>query len=187
MFPNEIVMKKGKVSPTFGDYKLVVNQIAESIEKLKRKPFSRQNQMITWVPYLDREVYDPPCLQRIWFRLDQEKEGFCLNVNISFRSNDAWNAFFMNCFGLTMFINDNILKEAQKAYRSTIRFGRINWMADSFHIYGKDRINFENTFVKKLATENFANRTMNFWDKDIQAYYHESEKMILEKIKSYKT
>jgi hypothetical protein len=29
----------------------------------------------------------------------------------------------------------------------------------------------------------FENRTMNFWSKNIQDYYHEAEKEILEKIK----
>lgn len=183
---NEQKIGKGRVHPFQNSEAIIVNQIKDSIEKLKTKPFSRQNQMITWVPFLDREAYDPPCLQRIWFRMDQEKDGFCLNTNISFRSNDAWNAFFMNCFGLTIFIKNNILDEVQKHYKDKIRMGRVNWQADSFHIYGKDRQAFENVFMKRLMTGTIKDRTINFWDKEIQNYYHEAEKDILKKIREYK-
>jgi thymidylate synthase len=38
-----------------------VNQIERVIEKLARQPFTRQAQMITWMPNLDLDCFDPPC------------------------------------------------------------------------------------------------------------------------------
>jgi thymidylate synthase len=182
---NEKKITRGKVNPRFGDEILSVNQIEEVIKKLTKDPSSRQAQMITWVPYLDTKVYDPPCLQRIWFRIIENKDWY-LNTNISFRSNDAYNAFMMNCFGLTMFIKENILDVLQEKTKRKIIMGRINWQADSFHIYGKDRKDFEERFMKKVMSSSIENRTINFWSEDIQNYYHEVEPKILEKIMSYK-
>jgi len=175
---------KGRVYPKHGDQSLEVNQIEETLNKLKKDPFTRQAQMITWVPYLDTKVYDPPCLQRIWFFVTEIGGVRFLNTNISFRSNDAWGAFFMNAFGLTMFIKENFLDKLDG-----YRMGRINWQADNFHIYGKDRVDFENRFVAKLLDmkSDFNNRVMNFWCRDTQDYYKESEIKILEKIKNYKS
>ena len=180
-------MKKGRIKPSFGDDKLYVDQIKAVIEKLSKDPFTRQAQMITWVPYLDTKVYDPPCLQRIWFRLTEENGKWFLNTNISFRSNDAYGAFMMNCFGLTMFIQEQIIEPLKAITKKEIYMGRMNWQADSFHIYGKDRKDFEGRFLGRIKNSTFQERVINFWDKDIQEYYHEVEKGILDKIKNYKT
>lgn len=69
-----------------------VNQIDAVIDKLARQPFTRQAQMITWMPNIDLECYDPPCLQSLWYRLleDEGDRSWWLNCNIRFRSNDAW-------------------------------------------------------------------------------------------------
>lgn len=56
--------------------------------------------MITWMPNIDLECYDPPCLQSLWCRILEDEEGvWLLNCNIRFRSNDVWGASFMNMFG----------------------------------------------------------------------------------------
>ena len=39
------------------------------IQKLVDQPFTRQAQMITWMPNHDLQVYDPPCLQSLWYRI----------------------------------------------------------------------------------------------------------------------
>jgi thymidylate synthase len=185
---NEGTLEKTRIVPLYGTEILSVNQIELVIEKLVKDPFTRQAQMITWVPYLDKNVYDPPCLQRIWFRIIEGISGeWYLNTNISFRSNDAYNAFMMNCFGLTMFIKENILDVLASRTGKKIFMGRINWQADSFHIYGKDIKDFDNRFMKGIMNTSFENRTMNFWSKNIQDYYREAEKEILEKIKNFKS
>ena len=79
---------KVKIHPKCGDKILSVNQVEEVIKKLLKDPFTRQAQMITWVPYLDINAYDSPCLQRIWFRITESENNWYLNTNISFRSKD---------------------------------------------------------------------------------------------------
>ena len=39
-----------------------VKQIEGVVDKLASQPFTRQAQMITWMPNLDLDCYDPPCL-----------------------------------------------------------------------------------------------------------------------------
>ena len=68
--------------------------------------------MITWMPNLDPQVYDPPCLQSLWFRILEDENGvYWLNSNIRFRSNDAWGANFMNMFGFVQFSREVIANE----------------------------------------------------------------------------
>ena len=51
---------------------------------------------------LDPPTYDPPCLQRLWFRLlDDEAGRPVLNMNAHWRSRDAYKAAYMNVFALT--------------------------------------------------------------------------------------
>ena len=95
------------VSAEAGFFK--INQIEKVIEKLASQPFTRQAQMITWMPNLDFDCYDPPCLQSLWYRIMEDETGAqWLNCNVRFRSNDAWGANFMNMFGFTLFNRDVI-------------------------------------------------------------------------------
>ena len=81
-----------------------IRQLDNLIDKLSEQPFTRQAQAITWMPNLDLDVFDPPCLQSIWYRILEDEEGiWWLNTNIRFRSNDAWGANFMNMFGFVLF------------------------------------------------------------------------------------
>ena len=76
--------------------------------------------MITWMPNLDLDCYDPPCLQSLWYRLvedeDRRRAGW-LNCNVRFRSNDAWGASFMNMFGFIMFNREVIAAEVAQTHR----------------------------------------------------------------------
>ena len=61
---------------------LEVNQIDWVIKKLTEQPFTRQAQMITWMPNIDLGIKDPPCMQSIWFRMAEEDNVYYLNTNI---------------------------------------------------------------------------------------------------------
>ena len=159
-----------------------VNQIDWVVNKLIKQPFTRQAQMITWMPFLDLDCYDPPCLQSMWFRITEEDNTKYLNTNIRFRSNDAWGAYFMNSFGFTMFIKDNIMDKIVEKTGWNLKMGRINWQADSWHVYGKDIRQMEERLINRLDTTTFDERVYNFYDPDIQEMYHECEKDILAKI-----
>jgi len=161
-----------------------INQVEIVVNKLCKQPFTRQAQMITWIPSFDLDCHDPACLQSLWFRIAEEDGIGYLNTNVRFRSNDAWGAYFMNSFGLTMFIKDEILDKVANRTGKEIKMGRINWQADSWHVYGKDIKQLEERLIRKISMDEFVfeDRVYNFYDPDIQEMYHECEIDILKKI-----
>lgn len=177
---------KIKAYPTEETQKYVldksINQIEWVINKLVKQPFTRQAQMITWMPFVDLDCYDPPCLQSLWLRITEDDGKRYLNTNIRFRSNDAFNAYFMNSFGFTMFIKDNIMDKIIGKTGWNLKMGRINWQADSWHVYGKDIKQLEERLINRIPTTQFEDRVYNFYDPDIQEMYHECEPEILKKI-----
>jgi thymidylate synthase len=176
--------KSGKDSVERGPFK--INQIESVINKLSTQPFTRQAQMITWMPNLDTECYDPPCLQSLWYRMPEDEEGvYWLNCNIRFRSNDAWGASFMNMFGFIQFNKEIIAAEVAKRTGKTVKLGRLNWQADSYHIYGKDIELAREMLFDRLDELSLEERTYNFSDDFIREIYNSAEPRILEKIKDY--
>jgi thymidylate synthase len=107
------------------DHGRSVNQLDSVVEKLKKVPYSRRAQAITWVPGTDNDSKHPPCLQRLWFRV----VNGALDMSVSFRSNDAFKAAFMNMYVLTILQMDIAL-------RLGVRVGTYRHYADSYHIYG---------------------------------------------------
>ncbi len=135
----------------------VLDQIAVVIAKLKKAPHSRRAQAITWQVLTDTNVDDPPCLQRLWFRV----LGGKLHMNAHFRSNDAFRAAFMNMHALTEL-------QLLVAQGVGVEPGEYIHTADSFHIYGSSfkeverflqtmraRRKEERTFTTEYAREFF--------------------------------
>lgn len=163
-----------------------VDQIEHVIQKLVEQPFTRQAQMITWMPNHDLKVYDPPCLQSLWYRILEDDEGVqWLNCNIRFRSNDAWGANFMNMFGFIRFNREVIADEIAKRNGKMIRLGRMNWHADSYHIYGRDIKQAKEMLFDRLESMSLEERTFNFCDDFIREMYNEAEENVLQKIHRY--
>ena len=163
-----------------------INQVEKVIRKLVEQPYTRQAQMITWMPNIDYDCYDPPCLQSLWYRLVEDEEGVrWLNCNVRFRSNDAWGASFMNMFGFTMFNKEIIAAEVEKQSGLPVKLGRLNWHADSYHIYGKDIAEAKARLFDRIETSGFEDRTMRFTDEMIQEIYQEAEAGVIQKIKEY--
>jgi thymidylate synthase len=162
-----------------------VNQIERVLEKFEEQPYTRQAQMITWMPFMDFDVYDPPCLQSIWYRLMKDDDSWVLATNVRFRSNDAWGANFMNMFGLTHFTKLLIAGPLEERLGEKVVLGRLNWQADSFHIYGKDQEEFTGRFWNRLESTAFDDRVFLFFDEAIQEIWEEAEVNIKEKIERY--
>lgn len=163
-----------------------INQIEAVIQKLCDQPFTRQAQMITWMPHLDLNCFDPPCLQSLWYRILEDEQGvYWLNCNIRFRSNDAWGASFMNMFGFIQFNKEVIAAEVARRTGREVRLGRMNWQADSYHIYGKDIEHARAMLFDRMDTMLFEERTFNFSDAFIRQMYDEAEPGIIEKIRAY--
>ncbi len=163
-----------------------VNQVEGVIKKLVSQPFTRQAQMITWMPNMDLEVYDPPCLQSLWYRIMEDEDGsLWLNCNIRFRSNDAWGANFMNMFGFVQFNREVIANKVGRQLDKEIRMGRLNWQADSYHIYGRDIAKAKAMLFDRMDSMSFEERTMEFNNPFIREMYNDAEPRILKKIEEH--
>lgn len=163
-----------------------IDQIEYVIQKLADQPYTRQAQMITWMPNLDLSCYDPPCLQSLWYRIVEDEAGVSwLNCNVRFRSNDAWAASFMNMFGFVQFNNDVIAAGVAARTGKTVKPARLNWHADSFHIYGKDVEAAKQRLFDRRASTSFEERVYAFSDPVIREIYDEAEAAVRKKIADY--
>ncbi len=160
-----------------------VDQVEAVIAKLVQQPFTRQAQMITWMPNTDLDCYDPPCLQSLWYRIMDDETGTgWLNCNVRFRSNDAWGANFMNMFGFIQFNQQIVAAEVARRRGRPVRLARLTWHADSYHIYGKDLAQARQRLFDRLSTTSFEERTYRFTDPEIRAIYDEAEPVVRAKI-----
>jgi thymidylate synthase len=66
-----------------------------------------------------------------------------------------------------------------------VELGRMNWQADSYHIYGKDILAAKQLLFDRIDSINFEERTFNLNDEFILEMYNGAEAAILEKIKDY--
>ena len=157
-----------------------VDQISKIVEGLAKTPFSRRYQAITWKAWEDLDVEDPPCLQSLWFRiLPDEKGQKYLNMNVRFRSRDAYDAAFMNSFALVLF-QEMVAREISKRIAEEVRLGRYVDESDSYHIYGKRLEDFENRFLSQVLSRSFEERT---WTRDFaEELFREARPGIAEKI-----
>ena len=106
-----------------------INQIQFIIEKLKKSPYTRRAQGITWRPLSDNIRFDPPCLQRIWFRVYEGK----LRMNTHWRSRDLFGAWEANVNGMVQMAN-YIAEEVGVEFSEYFDF------CDSLHIYGRKKL-----------------------------------------------
>jgi thymidylate synthase len=140
-----------------------VNQIEYVVNKAVRSTYSRRIQAITWMPTADPATDDPPCLQRLWFRLLPGAGGeLVLNLNSHWRSRDAYKAWFMNVFALTDLQRVIAEKIAGKLGR-TVRVGRYVDISDSFHIYGSYFADFRPELEKMKSNPDYTTRS---WPSD---------------------
>ncbi len=118
----------------------VIDQIEECVRMLKECPYTRRAQAVTWKAWEDLGISDPACLQRLWFRIENDR----LNMNVHMRSNDAYKAAFMNMYAF-------VELQASMAERLDVQVGDYIHIADSFHIYGSYFGEFEG-FLKTVRT-----------------------------------
>jgi len=142
-----------------------IDQIAEVVRMLKETPYTRRAQAVTWQAWKDLGIHDPACLQRMWFRVEEGRDGRAdatlrssaslraysaeasasaakagstsrLNLAIHIRSNDAFKAAFMNMYAFTEL-------QREVARELGVEPGEYVHVADSFHIYGSYFAEFE--------------------------------------------
>jgi len=103
-----------------------INQIDYIVKKLRDKSFSRRAQAITWSPERDMWVDSPPCLQRVWCAVRDNR----LVMHTTWRSRDVFRAMHMNMLAMT---------ELQKkiAEELDLEVGVYLDFTNSAHIYEK--------------------------------------------------
>lgn len=137
-----------------------VNQVDYIVNKLSETFYSRRAQAITWKVSEDPQTYDPPCLQRIWFRVQEnEKNEPVLNMNTHWRSRDGYKAAYMNIFALTD-LQRIVAERISKNVGKKVLVGRYTDIADSFHIYGSYYNEFKR-FLETVEKRTFEQRTWN--------------------------
>jgi thymidylate synthase len=135
-----------------------INQVDTVAKKLAEVPYSRRAQAITWNVKLDPKTDDPPCLQRLWFRMTENDAGNkSLNMNTHWRSRDAFKASFMNMYALTE-LQKIIAEDISKRRGEKIEVGRYVDISDSFHIYGSYHEEFRK-FLQTVENRSFADKT----------------------------
>jgi thymidylate synthase len=138
------------------------DQIELMAKKLAETPYSRRAQAITWKVWEDNYCFDPACLQSIWCRLlPGDDNTWRLNMNVRFRSNDAYKAAFMNMFALVQ-LQNKIAGRISELSGKTILLGRYMHEADSYHIYGSNFKEFQERFLKSFENLKFENRTFRY-------------------------
>ena len=126
----------------------------------------------------DNACYDPACLQSVWCRIIDEAGRPVLNMNVRFRSNDAYKAAFMNMFALTR-LQSRIAARIGELSGRPVALGRYCHMADSFHIYGSNLAEFKARFLGAIEKRTFEQRTMRY--EDVREMMESARPAILEK------
>jgi thymidylate synthase len=158
------------------------NQFDYMVERVSQSPFTRRAIAHTWVVGEDNFYESPPCLQGLWIRaLPNDDDGLTLNMDVRFRSRDAYDAAFMNCFAFLHLMKEFAARIAGKTGKE-VKLGRYADFSDSYHIYGRRITDFEERFLKLHETRPFEDRT---WPLEFaQPIFDEARPRILEKIKS---
>ncbi|TFF97705.1 MAG: hypothetical protein EU540_08600 [Promethearchaeota archaeon] len=102
-----------------------INQIDYIINKLKKSPYSRRAQAITWRPLVDPYHDDPPCLQRIYMRIKDDE----LLMQTTWRSRDLFRAWEAN-------VNGMVRIQKYVADQLGVETGHYLDFSNSLHIYG---------------------------------------------------
>lgn len=66
-----------------------------------------------------------------------------------------------------------------------VKLGRLNWQADSYHIYGKDIQSAKEMLFDRLDSMAFEERTYNFNDDFIREMYDQAEQPVIDKIREF--
>jgi len=158
-----------------------VDQFEGMAQSLAKSPITRRAQMISWQPWMDLGAYDPACWQSLWGRIVRGGDGVAsLNLNMRFRSRDAYKAAFMNDFAF-IDLGRRLAKRISDIRGEEVRLGRFVDQSDSYHIYGSYFNEFFDGFIKLLFDRgNLEDRT---WTTDFaRPFFEEARPLIRKKI-----
>jgi thymidylate synthase len=151
-----------------------IDQMDYIVDKLSKNGYSRRAQAITWDPELDIKTDDPPCLQRVWFRISEHDNKLFLNMNTHWRSRDGFKAAFMNMFALTD-LQKKIAEEISLRTKKPVGIGRYTDITDSYHIYGSYYDDFKG-FLELVKKRDFSQRV---WESGFaEPFFDEARKKL---------
>ncbi len=155
-----------------------VNQLEYVIQALCETPYTRRAQCVLWKPWTDAGYEHPACLQRLWFRIYEDR----LVMAAHMRSNDAFKAAFMNMYAFTD-LQRYVAERISERLGRDIQVGQYHHIVDSFHIYGSYFLEFEG-FLKSLEQRTFEQRT--YRTEDIQILIDEAREKIAARLQQEK-
>ena len=88
----------------------------------------------------------------------------------------------MNSFGITLMVKELIADEISRRTGKEVKLARMNWQADSWHIYGKDIAQAKARLFDRLDKTTFDDRVYHFNDDTIQEIYNEATETVHKKI-----
>lgn len=142
------------------------DQIDYVVRKCSETFHTRRAQAITWMPTADPVTDDPPCLQRLWFRIIEDQDGQpVLNMNSHWRSRDLYKAWYMNVYALTDLQRIVAERISEKIGRD-VKVGRYVDITDSLHIYGS-YFTEAMSEIEKMQDGNYKARS---WQSDHPAF-----------------
>ena len=147
-----------------------VNQVDYVVRALTAAPHTRRAQCVLWKPWADPDSDDPACLQRLWFRIFDDR----LLLAAHMRSNDAFKASFMNMYAFTD-LQRVVAERLSERLGRRIVVGQYNHVVDSFHIYGSYFKDFEG-FLHTVESRTFEQRT--YRTEDVQILIDEAKEKI---------
>ena len=163
--------------------KPTIDQVAAVIDALKKCGYTRRAQAVTWKAWEDLGISDPSCLQRLWFRIQNDK---CIQCNgtgieiwdheVSDTSDCSRKCPYCNGKGNIPKLNMNIHIRSNDAFLAGymncyafvelqawiaeqlgVEVGEYIHIADSFHIYGAYFERIEG-FLKTIEDRDYSDR-----------------------------
>lgn len=117
------------------------DQIANIIEKITGEPTTRRALAITWVPELDANAVEPPCLQFTHFLMrkgvvahGQDPTVWYLSGRFPFRSHDMLSGYSANAIGL-LGLMEYVAHGVSMNIGCEVRLGSLITWSSSAHIY----------------------------------------------------
>lgn len=106
-----------------------VDQVQKVIDEINFEKHTRRATISLLDPKVDAGAKSPPCLNHCWFRIQADK----LFLIATLRSNDMYEAWPLNAFGLRM-LQDLVYKEVVKKYPE-VKLGDLTIHSLSAHMY----------------------------------------------------
>ena len=157
-----------------------LDQIEYVVRKAAAASHSRRIQATTWMPTADPQTDDPPCLQRLWFRLLPNDQGeLVLNLNTHWRSRDAYKAWFMNAFALTA-LQRVVAAQIAERLGQPVHVGSYIDISDSFHLYGSYFAEFEPELAKMRSAPDYTQRSWRSDHPAVQMMFEETRAKLAE-------